>query len=182
MPHRLLELQPRHHAAIRMCIEGRSTEQISRALEVKPRTLYIWFSDPLVKRELAEQLQRFNEIFAERYAAVCLAAIDVDPTCSVSRAAAHMQVRGSRPRRSQDAWRSSCASPATCARARLRRGEPPGSTGAGSGARAVACRATAERVRVPAADSTGRGFFSSGKLSLAASESYGSSTACRRQT
>jgi hypothetical protein len=104
MPHRLLELQPRHHAAIRMCIEGRSTEQISRALEVKPRTLYIWFSDPLVKRELAEQLQRFNEIFAERYAAVCLAAIDVDPTCSVSRAAAHMQARGSRPRRSQDAW------------------------------------------------------------------------------
>jgi AcrR family transcriptional regulator len=76
MPHRLQELQPRHHAAIRMRIEGRSTEQISRALEVKPRTLYIWFSDPLVKQALAEQLERFNEIFAERYAAACLAAID----------------------------------------------------------------------------------------------------------
>lgn len=54
-----------------MRIEGRSTEQISRALEVRPRTLHIWFSDPL-----AEQLERFNEIFAEKYAAACLAAID----------------------------------------------------------------------------------------------------------
>ncbi len=55
-----------------MRIEGRSTEQISRALEVRPRTLYIWFSDPLVKQALAEQLERFNELFAERYAAACL--------------------------------------------------------------------------------------------------------------
>ncbi len=59
-----------------MRIEGRSTEQISRALAVKPRTLYIWFSDPLVKQELAQQLERFNEVFAEKYAAACLAAID----------------------------------------------------------------------------------------------------------
>lgn len=67
MPHRLRELQPRHHAAIRMRIEGRSTEHTSRALAVRPRTLYIWFSDPLVKQALAEQLERSLEMPKARF-------------------------------------------------------------------------------------------------------------------
>jgi Homeodomain-like domain len=76
MPHRLRELGPQHHAAIRMRLEGVPTEQICEQLEIKPRTLYIWFSDPLVKAELAERQRRINELFAERVAVVASSALD----------------------------------------------------------------------------------------------------------
>jgi hypothetical protein len=51
-----------------MRIEGRATPEICDVLEIQPRTLYNWFSDPLVKGELARQLERINEIFAEKLA------------------------------------------------------------------------------------------------------------------
>ena len=51
-----------------MRIEGRSTDEICEALEIQPRSLYIWFSDPLVKAELNRQLDRINEVFAQKLA------------------------------------------------------------------------------------------------------------------
>jgi hypothetical protein len=51
-----------------MRVEGRTTDEICSALEIKPRTLYLWFSDPLVKAELRAQLETVNEIFAEKLA------------------------------------------------------------------------------------------------------------------
>ena len=55
-----MELQAQHHAAIRMRIEGRSSEEIARELEVEKRTVYLWFSDPRIKAELADQVDRVN--------------------------------------------------------------------------------------------------------------------------
>lgn len=40
-----------------MRIEGRPTAAICDALGVERRTVYLWFSDPLVKAELRGQLQ-----------------------------------------------------------------------------------------------------------------------------
>jgi hypothetical protein len=51
VPDRLHELGTQHHAAIRMRLDGRSTEAICETLGVKRRIQYLWFSDPLVKRE-----------------------------------------------------------------------------------------------------------------------------------
>ena len=59
-----------------MRLEGLSTETICERLEIKPRTLYLWFSDPLVKAELAERQRRINELFAERLALVASSALD----------------------------------------------------------------------------------------------------------
>jgi AcrR family transcriptional regulator len=76
MAQRLAELGPQHYAAIRMRLEGRSTEKICAQLGIQPRTLYIWFSDPLVKAELTVQQRRINDLFAERLAALTSMAIE----------------------------------------------------------------------------------------------------------
>lgn len=59
-----------------MRIEGASTTGICDELDVEKRTVYLWFSDPLVKAELANQVDRINELFAERLAGVALKALD----------------------------------------------------------------------------------------------------------
>jgi hypothetical protein len=51
-----------------MRLEGQTTDEICSALEIKRRTLYLWFSDPLVKTELQAQLERINQLFAEKLA------------------------------------------------------------------------------------------------------------------
>ena len=76
MPHRLQELGPQHHAAIRMRLEGASTEEICEALEVQPRTVYLWFGNPLVKAEQARQLRNVTELFVEKLASAGIAAMD----------------------------------------------------------------------------------------------------------
>ena len=68
MPHRLTALGPRHHAAIRMKIDGASGHAIADALGVELRTVYLWMSDPLVKEELGRQLRRVDEAFAQQLA------------------------------------------------------------------------------------------------------------------
>lgn len=55
-----------------MRLEGRPTRDICDALEIQARTLYIWFSDPLVKDELDRHLAQINELFAERIAGVAM--------------------------------------------------------------------------------------------------------------
>jgi hypothetical protein len=73
--HRLQELGPHHNTAIRMRLEGLTTEKICETLEVQPRTVYLWFSDPLIKAELARRQARINEVFAERLASAAAEAI-----------------------------------------------------------------------------------------------------------
>ena len=73
---RLQELGPKHHAAVRMRLEGQSNKQIAEHLDVKERTLHVWFSDQLVKDELESQLNRVNEVFAERLATNAMAGLD----------------------------------------------------------------------------------------------------------
>src|SRR5829696_6558727 len=75
MPHRLRELGPQHHTAIRMRLEGVSTQQIAETLDVQKRTVYLWFSDPLVKAELGVRLEQINEMFAEKLASAAVSAL-----------------------------------------------------------------------------------------------------------
>jgi AcrR family transcriptional regulator len=58
-----------------MRLSGASTDEICKRLGVETRTVYIWFSDPLVKAALAEQVRRVNESFAEQLAAASVKAL-----------------------------------------------------------------------------------------------------------
>ena len=59
-----------------MRIEGRPPEEIAKELEVEKRTVYLWFSDPRIKAELVGQVDRVNELFAERLAGAGLKALE----------------------------------------------------------------------------------------------------------
>jgi hypothetical protein len=74
---RLSKLEPIHYAAIRLKIEGRRPPQIAEELDVALHTVHIWFSEPLVKDEVQKQLERVNEIFAERLASASLSGLEV---------------------------------------------------------------------------------------------------------
>lgn len=76
MPHRLKQLQARHHAAIRMRVEGRSSTEICEELGITRRTLYIWFSDPLVKEELASAQADMTDQLREKINQGVLRAIE----------------------------------------------------------------------------------------------------------
>jgi hypothetical protein len=68
MAKHLKELGPQHHAAIRLRAGGASPEEIAEELDVQLETVYVWFSDPLVKVTLDEQIRLISERFAERLA------------------------------------------------------------------------------------------------------------------
>jgi hypothetical protein len=76
MPHRLTALGPRHHAAIRMKIDGASGIAIAEGLGVELRTVYLWMSDPLVKEEPGRQLTRVDEAFADQLALGAMQGLD----------------------------------------------------------------------------------------------------------
>lgn len=59
-----------------MRIEGRSSREICEELGITPRTLYIWFSDPLVKEELASLQAGFSEQLREKINQGVLTAIE----------------------------------------------------------------------------------------------------------
>ena len=61
-------LGPRHHAAIRLKLDGASGREIADALDVQTRSVYLWMGDPLVKEELARQLDRIGDVFAREIA------------------------------------------------------------------------------------------------------------------
>ncbi len=71
----LQALGPRHHAAIRLKLDGASGGEIADALDVQRRTVYLWMGDPLVKVELARQLDRIGEEFARELAAAASTAL-----------------------------------------------------------------------------------------------------------
>lgn len=60
-----------------MKLDGRSSSEIAERLEVKRRTVYLWFGDQLVKAELARQLSNVNQHFSERLAEAGLSAVRV---------------------------------------------------------------------------------------------------------
>lgn len=62
--------------AIHMKLEGRTYDEIEAALPVKRRTLYAWFMDPLVKQELQNQMERMQQVFAEKMAGLGVAAME----------------------------------------------------------------------------------------------------------
>ncbi len=64
----LRALAPRHHAAIRLKLDGASGGAIAERLGVETRTVYLWMGDPLVKQELARQLERIGDEFARQLA------------------------------------------------------------------------------------------------------------------
>jgi len=64
----LRALAPRHHAAIRLKLDGASGGTIAERLGVETRTVYLWMGDPLVKQELARQLERIGDEFARQLA------------------------------------------------------------------------------------------------------------------
>jgi hypothetical protein len=68
MSEHLRSLGPRHHAAIRLKLDGASGSEIADALDVHTRTVYLWMGDPLVKEELARQLDRIGDEFARELA------------------------------------------------------------------------------------------------------------------
>jgi len=68
MSEHLRALGPRHHAAIRLKLDGASGIDIADALDVQTRTVYLWMGDPLVKQELGRQLDRIGEEFARQLA------------------------------------------------------------------------------------------------------------------
>ncbi|MFN8113161.1 MAG: helix-turn-helix domain-containing protein [Solirubrobacterales bacterium] len=76
MPHRLKQLQARHHAAIRMRLEGRSSAEICEELDITLRTLYVWFSDPLVKEGLASAQADMTDQLREKINQGVLTAIE----------------------------------------------------------------------------------------------------------
>lgn len=76
MSRTLTALGPRHHAAIRLKLNGASGAAIAQSVGVKRRTVYLWMGDPLVKHELERQLERLNDEVALRLAAAALAGLE----------------------------------------------------------------------------------------------------------
>lgn len=76
MAEALQKLHPRHYAAIRLRIEGRPNSYICEQIGCKERVLHLWFSDPLVKAELARQMERVQEMFAERLVASAMSGLN----------------------------------------------------------------------------------------------------------
>jgi hypothetical protein len=59
-----------------MKIAGASGQVISEELGVERRTVYLWFSDPLVKREMDSQLRDISALLTERLVANAMRALD----------------------------------------------------------------------------------------------------------
>src|SRR4051812_44905485 len=57
----LQKLGPHHREAVRMKIGGASGREISEALGIRLRTVYLWFGDALVKAELSRQIEQADD-------------------------------------------------------------------------------------------------------------------------
>jgi len=72
----LHQLSPRHHQAVALRIAGESPQSIADSLGVERRTVYLWFSDPLVKQEVERRVHDVAALFTERLADHTLSALD----------------------------------------------------------------------------------------------------------
>jgi hypothetical protein len=77
MPAKLKKLEPKHHNAIRMKVEGRDHAEIAQALGFRKPTVNNWFSDPMVKAEVDAVQQRVGDLFEEKMASAGLKTLDV---------------------------------------------------------------------------------------------------------
>ncbi len=72
----LNQLSPRHHQAVALRIAGESPQSIAESLGVERRTVYLWFSDPLVKDEEHRRCRDVADLISERLADHTLSAFD----------------------------------------------------------------------------------------------------------
>ena len=86
MSQQLRTLAPRHYAAIRLKVAGASGGEIAETLGVETRTVYLWMGDPLVKGELARQLELISDEFARQLSQAALVAISQLRTHRVAQA------------------------------------------------------------------------------------------------
>ena len=61
----LHQLGPRHHRAVALRVAGESPQSIADSLGVERRTVYLWFSDPLVKDELERRSRDLAKLITE---------------------------------------------------------------------------------------------------------------------
>jgi transposase len=59
-----------------MKLNGASGQEIASTLGVRVRTVYLWMGDPLAKVELERQVERVNELFAQRLTATALTSVE----------------------------------------------------------------------------------------------------------
>jgi AcrR family transcriptional regulator len=62
--------------AVMMRLDGRTPDQIAENLGVQRRTVYLWFSDPLVKAELESEHAQLSNRLREKIATAAVAAVD----------------------------------------------------------------------------------------------------------
>lgn len=73
---KLKSLSERHHAAIRLRVEGRPNREICAELSISPKTLHQWWSDDLVRKEISHKIERIDEVFTEKLAMAGTTALD----------------------------------------------------------------------------------------------------------
>jgi AcrR family transcriptional regulator len=72
----LHQLSPRHHQAVALRLAGESPQSIADSLGVERRTVYLWFSDRLVKQEVDRRVRDVATLVTERLADHTLSALD----------------------------------------------------------------------------------------------------------
>jgi hypothetical protein len=72
----LHQLSPRHHQAVALRLAGERPQAVAHSLGVERRTVYLWFSDPLVKEELNRRGHDIARLISERLAEHTLSALD----------------------------------------------------------------------------------------------------------
>jgi hypothetical protein len=71
----LHQLSPHHHQAVALRLAGERPQAIADSIGVERRTVYLWFSDPLVKDELERRSRDLAKLITERLADHTLAAL-----------------------------------------------------------------------------------------------------------
>ena len=71
----LHQLGPHHHQAVALRLAGERPQVIAESLGVERRTVYLWFSDQLVKDELERRSRDLARLITERLADHTLAAL-----------------------------------------------------------------------------------------------------------
>lgn len=59
-----------------MRVEGKTNDEIAKALRVKYRTVVLWWSDPRMKEEINRLLDGIDRVFMEKMAALGIAAAE----------------------------------------------------------------------------------------------------------
>ena len=70
------KLHDRHRAAIRLRVLGKNNEYIAEELGIKKRTLVTWWSMPIFKAAIAEQMEKVDSEFALRLAENAMVGLD----------------------------------------------------------------------------------------------------------